>query len=78
MFIFFFFFFFYLLFFFLFFFFFFKKETLKNNNYEWSNIILMTVYIKNMSEFGKVNAIYKEYFSINPPPRFVLIIYDKK
>jgi len=31
-----------------------------------------------MSEFGKVNAIYKEYFSINPPPRFVLIIYDKK
>jgi diphthine-ammonia ligase len=44
-------------------------ETLKNNNYEWSNIILMTVYIKNMSEFGKVNAIYKEYFSINPPPR---------
>lgn len=44
-------------------------ETLKNHNYDWSNVILMTVYIKNMSEFGNVNNIYKQYFSINPPPR---------
>jgi len=44
-------------------------ETLKNNNYEWSNIILMTVYLKNMSDFSMMNSVYKQYFSINPPPR---------
>jgi len=45
------------------------KETLKNNSYDWSNIILMTVYLKNMSDFSMVNTVYKQYFSINPPPR---------
>ncbi|ORX53730.1 hypothetical protein BCR36DRAFT_348617 [Piromyces finnis] len=44
-------------------------ENLKKNGYSWSNIVLMTVYVKNMSDFNSVNSIYKNYFSINPPPR---------
>jgi 2-iminobutanoate/2-iminopropanoate deaminase len=34
-----------------------------------SNIIKTTVYIKNMNDFSKINAIYAEYFTSGYPAR---------
>ena len=33
------------------------------------NIVKTTVYLKNMSEFGEMNAVYAEFFHTNPPAR---------
>ncbi|HEY9165041.1 MAG TPA: RidA family protein [Candidatus Kryptonia bacterium] len=34
-----------------------------------SDVVKTTVYLKNMSDFAKFNAIYAEYFKNNPPAR---------
>ncbi|WP_350343500.1 RidA family protein [Proteinivorax tanatarense] len=33
------------------------------------NVIKVTVFIKNMDDFGKINEVYGEYFADNPPAR---------
>ncbi|WP_353893131.1 RidA family protein [Proteinivorax hydrogeniformans] len=33
------------------------------------NVIKVTVFIKNMDDFGKINEIYGQYFTENPPAR---------
>jgi len=37
--------------------------------YSWSNIVKTTIFLTNMSDFSKVNAIYAEKFSERPPAR---------
>jgi 2-iminobutanoate/2-iminopropanoate deaminase len=33
------------------------------------NVVKVNVYLKNMSDFPKMNEVYKEYFKENPPAR---------
>jgi len=33
------------------------------------NVVKTTVFLKNMSDFADMNAVYAEYFSENPPAR---------
>lgn len=32
-------------------------------------VVKATVFIKNMDDFSKINAVYAEYFPVNPPAR---------
>jgi 2-iminobutanoate/2-iminopropanoate deaminase len=34
-----------------------------------TNVIKVTVFLKNMSDFGEMNTVYGRYFSSNPPAR---------
>ncbi|ADL08535.1 RidA family protein [Thermosediminibacter oceani] len=45
------------------------KNILKAANMDFSNVVKTTVFITNMDDFAKVNEIYAEYFSENPPAR---------
>ena len=49
--------------------FFFYLERLHGLGLSWSDVVNMNVFIKNMDEFGRMNAIYKKFFHINPPTR---------
>ncbi|KND01955.1 TIGR00289 family protein [Spizellomyces punctatus DAOM BR117] len=35
----------------------------------WDNVVMMHVYVRDMSAFGRLNAAYNRYFGLNPPPR---------
>ncbi|MEL7006758.1 MAG: RidA family protein [Bacteroidota bacterium] len=35
----------------------------------WNNVVKCSIFIKNMSDFGKINDIYGKYFPENPPAR---------
>ncbi|TPX63981.1 hypothetical protein SpCBS45565_g06227 [Spizellomyces sp. 'palustris'] len=35
----------------------------------WDNVVMIHVYVRDMSAFGRLNAAYNKYFGINPPPR---------
>ena len=45
------------------------SELLKAAGTEMSRVIKTTVFIKNMNDFGAINAIYAEYFSAPYPAR---------
>ncbi|RIA93786.1 hypothetical protein C1645_604785 [Glomus cerebriforme] len=45
------------------------QERLHELDLSWSDVVNMNVFIKNMDEFGRMNAIYKKFFNINPPTR---------
>lgn len=45
------------------------QESLKENDIIWANVLLMHVYVSDMSLFGRMNAVYGTYFTINPPAR---------
>lgn len=45
------------------------SELLKAAGTEMSKVIKTTVFIKNMNDFGAINAIYAEYFSAPYPAR---------
>ncbi|CAG8624142.1 5873_t:CDS:10, partial [Funneliformis mosseae] len=45
------------------------QEKLHELGLSWSDVVNMNVFIKDMDEFGKMNAIYKKFFNINPPTR---------
>uniref|UniRef100_UPI00398E6DF9 diphthine--ammonia ligase isoform X1 n=2 Tax=Pristiophorus japonicus TaxID=55135 RepID=UPI00398E6DF9 len=42
---------------------------LEMKEYTLSDIILLHLYVKNMSNFGIINSIYQSYFNLNPPAR---------
>ncbi|XP_067847482.1 diphthine--ammonia ligase [Heptranchias perlo] len=42
---------------------------LEMKEYMLSDIILVHLYVKNMSDFGIINSIYQAYFNLNPPAR---------
>lgn len=45
------------------------QEKLTAKNLDWSDLVTMNVFVSNMGDFGRINAIYKTYFDINPSPR---------
>jgi len=45
------------------------KEVLKAAHSDLDFVVKTTIYIKDISDFGKVNSIYEEYFSAHKPAR---------
>ena len=44
-------------------------EILKSAGMQFSNVVKCTIFLKNMGDFPKVNAIYGNYFTSEPPAR---------
>jgi reactive intermediate/imine deaminase len=44
-------------------------EILKAQGLSHENVVMSNVYLKNLNDFAKMNAIYGEYFKANPPAR---------
>lgn len=44
-------------------------EILKAQGMSYENVVMSNVYLKNLNDFGKMNAIYGEYFKAKPPAR---------
>jgi len=44
-------------------------EVLKAQGMGYENVVMSHVYLKNLNDFAKMNAIYGEYFKTNPPAR---------
>ncbi|XP_067895485.1 diphthine--ammonia ligase isoform X2 [Heterodontus francisci] len=42
---------------------------LEMKEYKLSDVILLHLYVKNMSDFGVINSIYQSYFNQSPPAR---------
>lgn len=42
---------------------------LAKGGYKVTDVVKTTVFITNIADFGKVNAIYGEFFNTNPPAR---------
>ena len=45
------------------------KGILESQGLDGSDVVKVTVFIKDMNDFGKVNEVYAKYFSENPPAR---------
>lgn len=45
------------------------KEVLKAGGMDFSNVVKSSIFLKDMNDFPKVNAVYGEYFQSNPPAR---------
>ena len=45
------------------------KEVLKAAGSSYPSVVQASLFLKEMSDFGRVNAIYGEYFPENPPAR---------
>jgi hypothetical protein len=44
-------------------------ERLLGDGHQWGDVVMMRVYVSDMSHFARINQVYKTFFSINPPPR---------
>jgi 2-iminobutanoate/2-iminopropanoate deaminase len=42
---------------------------LKSQGMGYENVVMSTVYLKNLNDFGTMNRIYAEYFKTAPPAR---------
>jgi 2-iminobutanoate/2-iminopropanoate deaminase len=45
------------------------EKILKAAGFDFSNVVKSSIFLKDMNNFPKVNAIYGEYFKTNPPAR---------
>ena len=36
---------------------------------DFSNVMKCTIFLKDMNQYAEINAVYKQYFSENPPAR---------
>ena len=45
------------------------NAVLAANDMSMENVVMSTVYMTNLSDFAKFNAVYGEYFKTNPPAR---------
>jgi len=45
------------------------KNILAAANMDFSNVVKCSIFLKDMSDFPKVNAVYGKYFTENPPAR---------
>ncbi|KAI8647049.1 hypothetical protein BD408DRAFT_409122 [Parasitella parasitica] len=45
------------------------QSKLFEKNLKWEDVVTMNVFVTNMDDFGRINAIYKTFFDINPSPR---------
>jgi 2-iminobutanoate/2-iminopropanoate deaminase len=44
-------------------------EVLKSQGMTHDNVVMSTVFLKDLNEFAKMNAVYAEFFKTNPPSR---------
>jgi reactive intermediate/imine deaminase len=44
-------------------------NVLKAQGLDYGNVVMSNVYMKDLNDFGKMNAIYGEFFKTNPPSR---------
>ncbi len=44
-------------------------EVLKAQGMDHSNVVMSNVFMKDLNEFAKMNAVYGEFFKTNPPSR---------
>jgi len=49
------------------------KYLLENSNSSMNNILDITIYMKDISDFGKMNEVYKEYFKSGEEPARVTV-----
>ncbi len=42
---------------------------LKSQGMTFDNVVMSNVYMKDLNEFAAMNAVYGEYFKVNPPGR---------
>ncbi|MEP3390605.1 MAG: RidA family protein [Reichenbachiella sp.] len=42
---------------------------LKEAGADYSNVVKCSIFVSDMGNFGKINAVYGEYFTSNPPAR---------
>jgi len=45
------------------------KAVLAAGNYGFEHVVKTTIYLTDLSDFGKVNEVYGSYFPANPPAR---------
>jgi 2-iminobutanoate/2-iminopropanoate deaminase len=45
------------------------KAVLESCGCSLASVVKTTVYLKDMSEFARMNEVYARYFSVNPPAR---------
>ncbi|XP_038072963.1 diphthine--ammonia ligase-like [Patiria miniata] len=45
------------------------KECLGNHGYDLLDVVIVHVYVKDMSNFSQINSVYCRYFQQNPPAR---------
>lgn len=45
------------------------SAVLEKGGYQWTNIVKTTIFLTDLGDFGKVNAIYAEAFKELPPAR---------
>eukprot|EP01124_Arcella_intermedia_P033770 TRINITY_DN8198_c0_g1_i1.p1 TRINITY_DN8198_c0_g1~~TRINITY_DN8198_c0_g1_i1.p1 ORF type:complete len:684 (-),score=165.67 TRINITY_DN8198_c0_g1_i1:1359-3197(-) len=50
------------------------RETLRRHQVSMSEVFYINVYLRDMADFAKMNAIYKQYFSSGPPSRACVAI----
>jgi enamine deaminase RidA (YjgF/YER057c/UK114 family) len=44
-------------------------DGLEEAGLDFSNVVASNVYVDNLEEFGRMNAVYAKYFSDTPPTR---------
>jgi 2-iminobutanoate/2-iminopropanoate deaminase len=45
------------------------RHILRSANMDFSNVVKCSIFLKNMADFPRVNAIYGKYFPNDPPAR---------
>lgn len=45
------------------------KAILSASGLDWSHVVKTTVFLANMADFQAMNAVYAEYFPVDPPAR---------
>ncbi|KAM9708154.1 diphthine--ammonia ligase [Menidia menidia] len=45
------------------------QSELDSRGWKMENIVLVHLYVRNIQDFGSLNAVYKNYFDTNPPAR---------
>lgn len=50
------------------------KKVLEASGSDLAHVVKVTAWLKNAEDFAKFNALYKEYFPVNPPARSTPIV----
>ncbi|OBZ88025.1 Diphthine--ammonia ligase [Choanephora cucurbitarum] len=45
------------------------QNKLTERGLSWKDVVTMNVFVRDMNDFGRINAVYKTFFDINPSPR---------
>ncbi|KAI9591545.1 hypothetical protein BDF19DRAFT_257385 [Syncephalis fuscata] len=45
------------------------QEILQSHSRSWQHLLAMHLFVKDMSDFARINTVYQRFFTINPPTR---------